>query len=111
MRKLIEMDFSVRALNSFKNLGFNYLEDFKHLTDYKMRELGMSAKTVQEVVSILKLEKQTNLNAMNLREQLCENFALNFHNWMRENDTQENAEQWFGFSDQDMLNAFKNEKK
>jgi len=38
---------------------------------------------------------------------ICENFALNFHNWMRENDTQENAERWFGFSDQDMMNEFK----
>ena len=40
-------------------------------------------------------------------EKVCDKYALAFHKWMRENDTPENAETWFGFSDDDMLNAFK----
>ena len=41
-----------------------------------------------------------------LEEQL-DDFTLFFHRWMRENDTQENAEEWFGFTDKDMLQYFK----
>lgn len=31
---------------------------------------------------------------------------LEFHQWMTENDTAENAEKYFGYSDQDMLNEY-----
>lgn len=34
------------------------------------------------------------------------NIAIEFHRWMLENDTQEKAEQWFGYSDEDMFNYF-----
>lgn len=37
-------------------------------------------------------------------------FAIGFHQWMRVNDTQENAEKYFHYTDKDMLNAFKKEK-
>lgn len=40
-------------------------------------------------------------------EKICEDFALKFYIWMKENDTEQNAERWFGFSDRDMLNTFK----
>jgi hypothetical protein len=41
---------------------------------------------------------------------VAEDFAIEFHKWMMLNDTQENAEKWFHYTDKDMLNAFKEEK-
>ena len=35
--------------------------------------------------------------------------AIAFHNWMRKNDTPENAEKFFHYTDEDMLNVFKEE--
>lgn len=32
--------------------------------------------------------------------------AIAFHKWMRENDTQENAEKYFHFTDEDMFIEF-----
>ena len=32
--------------------------------------------------------------------------AIAFHRWMRANDTPENAERWFGYSDMDMYNEY-----
>jgi len=32
--------------------------------------------------------------------------AIKFAIWLRDNDTQENADKWFGFSDEDMLNYY-----
>lgn len=43
-------------------------------------------------------------------EKIADEYAIDFYNWMRKNDTPENAEMWFGYSDQDMLNEFKKEK-
>lgn len=43
-------------------------------------------------------------------EKIADEYAVDFYNWMRKNDTPENAEMWFGYSDQDMLNEFKKEK-
>lgn len=34
--------------------------------------------------------------------------AIKFANWLREVDTQERAEEWFGFSDEDMFDYFLN---
>ena len=39
--------------------------------------------------------------------RIAEQFAIQFHLWMLQNDTQENAEMFFGYSDEDMMNAFK----
>jgi hypothetical protein len=36
------------------------------------------------------------------KEQMIE-----FYKWMKENDTEENAEKYFHYSDKDMLNEFK----
>ena len=38
-----------------------------------------------------------------------DDFSIKFAYWLRKEDTQENAEKWFHFSDNDMLNAFKEE--
>jgi hypothetical protein len=43
-------------------------------------------------------------------EQITDEFAIEFANWLRKEDTPENAEKWFGYSDQDMLAEFKKEK-
>ena len=40
---------------------------------------------------------------------LADEFALGFYRWMLRNDTMENAEKWFGYSDEDMLEAYKQE--
>jgi hypothetical protein len=37
-------------------------------------------------------------------------FAIEFHRWMKKNDTQENAEKYFHYTHKDMLNAFKEEQ-
>lgn len=39
-----------------------------------------------------------------------DDFAIKFANWFRKEDTPENAEKWFHYSDEDMLNAFKKEQ-
>ena len=52
---------------------------------------------------VAKLKKITKLS--NERDE----FAIKFANWLRKEDTQENADKWFHFSDNDMLNAFKEE--
>ena len=38
---------------------------------------------------------------------IAEEFAIKFHLWMLENDTPENAEIYFNFTDEDMMNVFK----
>lgn len=43
-------------------------------------------------------------------EQIADNYAIEFANWLLINDTPENAEKWFGYTNKDMLNAFKKEK-
>jgi hypothetical protein len=40
---------------------------------------------------------------------LADEFALGFYHWMLRNDTMENAEKWFGYSDEDMLEEYKRE--
>lgn len=45
-----------------------------------------------------------------LKEKLDE-FTIKFAYWFRKEDTPENAEKYFHFSDVDMLNAFKEENK
>jgi hypothetical protein len=44
------------------------------------------------------------------KQEERDNFAIDFHQWMRVNDTKENAEKYFHYTDKDMLNAFKEEK-
>lgn len=38
--------------------------------------------------------------------EITERIAVEFHHWMRENDTAENAELYCNFSDEDMFNEF-----
>jgi hypothetical protein len=42
------------------------------------------------------------------QEQIeIDKFAIAFHRWMRKNDTLENADKYFHFTDKDMLEEFK----
>lgn len=43
-------------------------------------------------------------------EVIADEFAIDFYNWMRENDTPINADKYFHYTDEDMLNTFKEEK-
>ena len=38
---------------------------------------------------------------------ITDEFTIAFYKWMLENDTEEHACEWFGYSDQDMLNYFR----
>ena len=42
-------------------------------------------------------------------EKIADDYAIAFYNWMRKNDTPENAEKFFHYTDKDMLNVFKEE--
>ena len=44
-------------------------------------------------------------------KQNHDEFTIKFAYWFRKEDTQENAEKYFHFSDNDMLNAFKEENE
>ncbi len=43
-------------------------------------------------------------------QETRDKFAIEFHRWMRKNETLENAEKYFHYTDKDMLNEFKKEK-
>lgn len=43
--------------------------------------------------------------------KIAEKYALAFYSFMRAEDTQENAEKYFGYSDRDMLNEFNDKYK
>lgn len=44
-------------------------------------------------------------------ESIADEYAIEFHRWMRVNETRKNAEKYFHYTDRDMLNAFKEEKE
>jgi hypothetical protein len=66
----------------FENIVFNYIR--------KQYER-------EHIVSLLRVD--------------AEEFTIDFYNWMRKEDTPENAEKYFGYTDKDMLNVFKEENK
>jgi len=43
-------------------------------------------------------------------QQEIDKFAIAFHRWMKKNDTIENADKYFHYTDKDMLEKFKKEK-
>ena len=47
------------------------------------------------------------LNTAEECSEVAEKFAIDFYQWMRINDTKENADKYFHFTDKDMLNEFK----
>jgi hypothetical protein len=55
----------------------------------KYREIGLSESRIEEC------------------SEIVDEFVLQFYEWMKQEDTNDNAEKWFGFTDKDMLNEFK----
>lgn len=49
------------------------------------------------------------IETANKLEKIADDYAIAFYNWMRKNDTPENAEKFFHYTDKDMLNVFKEE--
>jgi hypothetical protein len=66
----------------------------------------MTLKEKFEQYSKQEVWEKKNYNAEECVE-IAEDFAIGFAKWLRENDTQENAEKYFGYSDSDMLNEYK----
>ena len=62
-------------------------------------------KPRENVFDVEAIEVQIKIN----RERE-DDFAIAFHRWMRMNDTQENADKYFHYTDKDMLNEFKKQK-
>jgi hypothetical protein len=54
--------------------------------------------------------EKDNLKKSEECEKIADSYAIAFAIWLRKEDTPENAEKWFGYSDQDMLAEFKKEK-
>jgi hypothetical protein len=50
-------------------------------------------------------------NIFRQAKELEKNRMIEFHKWMIENDTVQNAEKHFHFTDSDMLNEYYNEKE
>jgi hypothetical protein len=63
--------------------------------------------TLKEIIQDIEISK----GMSDKIEKIAEEFALKFHNWMRNNDIPANAEKYFHYSDEDMLNVFKEENK
>jgi hypothetical protein len=59
--------------------------------------------TLKEIIQDVEISK----GMSDKIEQIADDYALKFHNWMRKEDTPENAEKYFGYTDKDMLNVFK----
>jgi hypothetical protein len=66
--------------------------------------------TLKEKIQTIIIDDSGNLQKILFTEDLFDEFAIEFHRWMRMNDTIENAEKYFHFTDKDMLNEFKKEK-
>mgnify|MGYP000022287960 CR=1 FL=1 len=45
-----------------------------------------------------------------IHKEDADKLAIDFARWMRKEDTKENLEKYFHFTDRDMLNKFKEEK-
>ena len=45
-------------------------------------------------------------NEISIAKEMEMRLAIAFHNWMKENDTEQNAETYFYYSDEDMYNEF-----
>lgn len=83
--------------------------DVERLTD-AMSDLPMiDFDNITDLMESYAEHIQSEKNA-ELKEKLDE-FTIKFAYWFRKEDTQENAEKYFHFSDTDMLNAFKEQNK
>jgi hypothetical protein len=66
--------------------------------------------TLKEKIQTIIITDYGNLQKICFTEDLFDELAIAFHRWMRKNDTQENADKYFHYTDKDMLNEFKKQK-
>lgn len=66
--KLIELPFTIRALNSFKMVGFTHESDLVNLTEQDLLNLKFGKKTIIEIKEYFKTSKQVTLG--DLREMV-----------------------------------------
>ena len=64
------------------------------MTISQMRELERQATVIEEA-----------------KKMYSKQDMIGFHKWMKENDTPENAEQYFHYTDEDMLEEYLNRDK
>jgi DNA-directed RNA polymerase alpha subunit len=60
-KKLVELPFTVRTLNSFKMAGFTHESDLVNLTEQDLLILKFGKKTIIEVKEYFKASKQVTL--------------------------------------------------
>jgi DNA-directed RNA polymerase alpha subunit len=63
-KKLIDLDFSVRALNCFKQNNFTSLKDITNLEERDFKKLNFSNRTIKEIIqykTIHQLKSETNI--------------------------------------------------
>lgn len=87
------------GMSVYKCLEFMYFakKEIKVETVFNEEKNGYIKKVISEYKE--KLQKEQ------------DEFTIKFANWLRKEDTQENADKYFHYSDMDMLNAFKKENK
>lgn len=61
------------------------------------------------MVSFL-IEPKQDATLLDHFEKLTDEYAIEFANWLKKEDTPENAEKYFGYTDKNMLEEFKKEK-
>lgn len=49
-------------------------------------------------------------NVANRCTEIADDYAIEFAKWLRKEDTSDNAEKYFGYTDLDMVKEFKKEK-
>ena len=64
--------------------------------------LNDNVKLMDEKMAVMRLNRKNAEQAKLMERELM----IGFHKWMKENDTAENAEQYFHYSDEDMLNEY-----
>jgi hypothetical protein len=68
-------------------------------------------KTAVELLHYVSKQRELDKFDWEQAKELEKNRMIGFHKWMIENDTVQNAEKHFHFTDSDMLNEYYNETK
>lgn len=85
------------------------LPEIETVEEYFLSNIKNMLQFNNDALAIRFMEKY--YHAKKEEDKENDEFAIKFANWLRKEDTQENAEKWFHYSDMDMLNAFKEENK
>lgn len=79
--------------------------DFQRVYTLSKKGLSLRFNNIKNKENIVE-EAVFDASKINTQIQSIEDVATLFHKWMKENDTAENAEKYFHFSDKDMFNEF-----